>query len=149
MQRVRQIRRILLDLNLERTDLMARAVEEEGVGLAGLETEQEDAARRAHDRIDDVWTGDQNVARIAVELNDDGLVQAQADTLRKGAAMRRDIDDARRLFRHLCGRGAGGAAEKAQRGERKPQNYFAHGLIPLSVDATLDAEANDLDAVGG
>ena len=43
---------------------MTGAVEEEGVCLAGLECEQEDAARRTHDSVDNLRTGDQNIARI-------------------------------------------------------------------------------------
>ena len=60
---------------------MAGRVEEEGIGLAGLVGEQEDAARRAHDRIDDGRIGDQNIARIGIELHDGRLVERQRDVL--------------------------------------------------------------------
>ena len=82
-----QIGDIALDADVDRQNLMARAVEEEGVGLAGLLRQQEDAARRAHHRIDDFRIGDQHVARIGIELHHRGLVERQRDAAVDGAAV--------------------------------------------------------------
>ena len=89
MDRVHQIGGVLLDADVHRQDLVAGAVEEEGVGLADLLRQEEDAPRRAHDGIDDVGIGHEHVARIGIELDDGRLVERQRDALGLARARRR------------------------------------------------------------
>ena len=97
-------------------------VEEEGVGLAHLVGQQEDAARRAHHGIDHVGIGDQHVARILVELHHGGLVQAQGQALMAGAIMRRDRHHSRAgIVRRRLARGG-------QRDRGRQQQQSEKGL---------------------
>ena len=71
------------------------AVEEDGVGLADLERHDEDAARRANDGIDDLRIGDDDVARVDIELDDRGLVERERHALRRARWVGDKLDDAR------------------------------------------------------
>ena len=80
-----QVGDVRADENFQRGDLLALAVEEDGVGLADLERHDEDAPGRADDRIDDFRVRDDNIARVDIELDDRGLVERERYALRRAA----------------------------------------------------------------
>ena len=114
-----QVGHVLLDADVEGQNLLALGVEEEGVGLAHLGGQQEDAARRAHHRIDDIRIGDQHIARVGIELHDRRLVERQGQALMGGAAAGGNGDH---LRIGLIQRGGGqGSGNGKRRGERQSQ----------------------------
>ncbi len=91
-----EIAGVLLDADVEGEDLVSRRVEEEGVGLAGLLAQQEDAARRAHHGVDDLGVRDQDVAGVGIELDHRALALAEHHAAVVAAVVvHRDVDDAR------------------------------------------------------
>jgi len=106
---------VALDPDVESQDLMAGAVEEEGVGLADLAGEQENAARRAHHRVHQFGIGDQHVARIGVELDDRRLVERQREAAMHRPAAGRNRHQPRILVARRRGRGRRGGQKCSQR----------------------------------
>ena len=112
---------------------MAGGIEEEGVGLAGLEGQQEDAARIAHHGVDDVGAGNEHVAGVGIELHDRGLVRRQHDALRDRTVPGRDGDDMDIAVRRRR-RGTSAVGEKTERGQREAEKDPTHcySFLPLA-----------------
>ena len=76
-----QIGHIFFHTNVNRQNLMAGAVKEKGVGLAGLESQKENALGAAHHGVHDIGAGNQDVMRLGIQFDDRRLAHAQRDGL--------------------------------------------------------------------
>ena len=82
-QQLIERRQVGADRDLERQDLLAVLVEEEGVGLAGLLGDQEHPVGGLHDGVEHARVGDQHVLQRDGELHDDRATDAEVDPLRQ------------------------------------------------------------------
>ena len=108
----RQCIDVALDLDFEIEDLAPVRIEEERVRLTDRKAEEINAARRAHDRVDDARLRDQHVRCGLRKLDDRRLVERQYDALRHLAR-------AAKIDRRL----AHAALGARRRGGREGQHY--------------------------
>ena len=132
-----QIGGVFFNPDVDRGDLLAVGVEEEGVGLAALLRHQENAPRGANDGIDDRRIGHQHVARIGIDFDQRGLAEPEGDALmhRQRGTPGRDRDLPCRGFFARRGSCKGGIRRDQARGERQKRNqdlthYCGPPLLP-------------------
>jgi hypothetical protein len=99
-----QVVDIAFNADIQRQDLAAFGIEEEGIGLADLGRQQEDAARGAHHGVHHVRIGHQHVTGVGIELHHRRLVERQGQAL-IGAIACGNRKDARGAFVQRAHRG--------------------------------------------
>ncbi len=93
--------------NIKAADLLAVGIEEKHISLPGRHADDVGAARRSHDGVGDLGIGNQHVANVARQIDNDRLADAERQRLRFDVAGG-DMDRLRRrLQRDVAGDGAG------------------------------------------